>query len=144
MSQLAGLPEKLLMERILHGNSSWAQRSRFELGLIALAGFLIFLGSGFLIFAMHLWFEKTYPPELAAAFTGSAILALALMVLLVSMRIFQWRKNRLRELKHEVHEALQTTFDFLDEELAEPVQNNPVTAVVLASLAGYVAGEKYL
>lgn len=144
MAQVTELPKKLLLERIMHGQSSWAQRSRLELGLIALGSVLVLMGSGFLFFAMHLWFQKNYPPELAAALTGAVILVLALLILLVSLRIFQWRRNRVMELKQEVHEALQTTFDFLEEELSEPVQNNPVTAVVLASLAGYVAGGKYL
>jgi Na+/melibiose symporter-like transporter len=144
MTDLAALPEKLLMERILHGNSAWAERSRLELSLIAASGFLLLLGAGFLIFAMHLWFQKTYPPETAAAFTGVALLAVALVTLLVSLRIVRWRRDRLKELKQEVHDTLQSTFQFLEDELEEPVQNNPITAVVLASLAGYVAGEKYL
>ncbi len=144
MNAVISLVEQLLVERLLSNEPPLSGKSKAGLSLMALSGFLVILGFGFLVCAAYLWLAAHYPPEIAAATTGAIILFAGLGCAAASYLILQYKKHRLRKLKSEITETLRVVFDITEEELTEPVRENPKASVVAASLAGFAVGEKFL
>lgn len=144
MRDLATSLEQILIDRVLSNKASFTGRSKAGFGLLAFSGLLLCLGLGFLLGAAYLWFDKNYTPEVAAAMTGILSMLLALLGAAGAYFFAYFRRRRIQTLKSEIAETVQTALEYADEELGEPVRENPKTAVMIASLAGFVAGERFL
>jgi len=144
MSSLLATAEGLLIDRILCNDAPFTGKSKTGLGLFALAGVLLTIALGFFIYAAYLWLVSNYPPEIAAAAAGGLTLGVAALCALGAYGFLQYKRSRLKKLKNEIADTMQNALEFADEELAQPVKDNPKTAVLIASLAGFIAGEKFI
>lgn len=141
---IARIIEHVILDRILTGNVSFANQNKLGQGLMAVSGFFVFLSLCFGIYAGHLWLQDNYSPDKAAALTALLCFTTGLVLLLGSLATVHYKAKRLKSLTAEIRTAIHDVIDFLDEELTDPVQENPKTAAVIASMAGYVAGNKFL
>lgn len=144
MNGVIALLEQYAIDRILSGGAPVTHKSKAGFALMALAGFLLLLGLGFLTYALNLWLYQVYTPQVATAITGGLCIFASLMVMMIAYLILQYKKIQMQKMQNETLEMLHTLIEYIDEELREPVENNPTTALVVASAAGYVAGKNYL
>ena len=144
MADFAMFAQRLIADKLIGGEELfWTQANKLGIGFAILAGLLAFLGLGFLIFAFHLWLQAHYNPETSAALMGTIVLVLAFLFAVFTFAILQARRNRLQKLHREIKDTIHATFEALDEELTDPVGENPKISVLLASLAGFAAGGKF-
>ncbi len=108
------------------------------------AGFLTVAGSGFLVTAGYDWLVTHYDLQTARLVIGALILSLGIIIAAVVYGVYDKKRRQLQNyygmLKDNIHSALEV----VGEELEEPIRENPKTAVMIASLAGYIAAEKLL
>lgn len=108
------------------------------------AGFLAVAGGGFLVAAGYDWLVTHYDLQTARLVVGAGTMSLGIIIAIAVYSIYAEKRKQLQGyysvLKNNLHSALEV----VGEELEEPIRENPKTAVMIASLAGYIAAEKLL
>lgn len=144
MHGVLALLEQYAIDRVLSGGAPVSHKSKAGFVLMALAGFLLLLGVGFLTYALNLWLFQIYTPQVATAITGGLCIFSALMIVIIAYLVLQYKKVQAKKMQHETLEMVHTLIEYIDEELREPVEKNPAAALAVASFAGYAAGKNYL
>lgn len=139
MSSLMTIAQSMILNSAAHnGNSSKGPN------LMTLAGVLLAIAMGFFVYASYVWMSGVYSPEAAAFFTGLFVVALAALCCLVTYWSALYRKLRMKQYKDEIVETINDVLDVVDAELGESIRENPKTAVFIASIAGFIAGDRFL
>ncbi|MAE51103.1 MAG: hypothetical protein CMH27_04775 [Micavibrio sp.] len=144
MQGVIALLEQYAINRIMGAGSPVSHKSKAGLGLMALAGFLLLLGLGFLTYALNLWLYEMYAPQVATAITGGLCIFASLLIVMIGYLILQFKKMQHQKSQQEAMEMAVALIDYAQEELREPVEQNPKTSLALAATAGFVAGQRYL
>jgi hypothetical protein len=118
-------------------------KTRIGHDLAILAALFSIIGVGVLVYAAHLWFQGNYSSDIAAAMTGGLIVVIALILTGVCIGIEKYKQYKIKAFQAEMHDALNSMIDSIDEVLAEPVNLSPQTALIAASFAGFMAGKKF-
>lgn len=144
MVNLMGLIGHIALDKFISAGAPVSQKSKAVLGLMALAGFFIFLGLGFLLFALNQWLATIYLPHIATAITGGVCLFLAVIAILCTYLVVELKKSRLQKVQNDMLGMINDVMDSADEELAGFIQGNPKTALAVAALAGVLLGKRFL
>lgn len=142
MAALKAIAETVLLEQVL--SHALPKKSKAGLGLQLLAGVLVIVALGFLIAALHAWLVAQYTPDVAALITAGAIFALAMVAALAAYGVAHQRRLRVAMFKHDMKNNIQNVIDTFDEELGEHVRENPVTALAVAGIAGFILADRVL
>ncbi len=139
------LVERMVIDKLLEVvPSPVVSKNRIGQDLAVLAAVFSLIGSGFLIFAAHLWFRQNYTPDIAMAYTGVLVTVLALILACACMAVEKYKQHKIKEFQSDMHNALHSVIDTIDEVLAEPVNISPHAAIIAASVAGFMAGKRFL
>lgn len=139
------MPASSLEQAIISLLMQESRPVRAQMGpALLLAGFLAVAGSGFLVAAGYDWLVAHYDLQTARMVIGALILSLGVIIATAAYSVYDKKRRQLQSyygvLKDNIHSALE----IVGEELEEPIRENPKTAVMIASLAGYIAAEKLL
>ena len=143
-----GLIEPVAVELI----NNWLSRPHAPGGtgmkglwLLGLSAFLAIAGLVYLLIAFNTWLTALHGP-LFAAF-GTAVGAFILSGIAASAYSWKSRKPVMARATEdplvETAETIIAALDALTAGLEKPVAENPRSSVAMASLAGYIAGEKF-
>ena len=138
MDNLAGIGAQIFMDRIL----STGPQSKIGLTLMVLSVFLVLIALAFFIFSIYVWLSATYRSGTAAIFTSGIALSAAVLLFLMALAVVQSRQSYMRQVREETASVLHEVFEYVDEELSEPIQENPKTAALVAAVAGFAMGER--
>lgn len=133
-----------VVDRLLKGYLPLTGRSKVVEALIGVTAALLLLGLGFMIYAAHLWVSKNHSEEMAALVTGGLLMALAAFSIGGMSFLVSYTRRRVARVKDDITRSLTQIMDIAADELAEPVRDNPKTSVLIATLAGFIAGERFL
>lgn len=120
------------------------RKSKAGLYLMIFSGFLVAVGSVFLMIAFHQWVHVQYPNESAAFITAGGIFGLAIVLAVAAWVLQHQRQIKAEMFKTRIKHDLKAAMDTFDGEMGDHVRENPITAVLLAGLAGYIAAETVL
>lgn len=109
------------------------------------AGVMIIISAGFILFAEYAYLTTMYTPQLAAAVVAASGLAVAMLSAATGMLVMDRKADR-RPAQNmasqpDIAKTLTGLIDSLSEELEDPIRENPKTAIMIASLAGFLAGD---
>lgn len=135
--------EQMIVKSLLSNQFPLTGRSKLGIGLYALSAALCLVSLGFFLYAGNVWLRMSYDPEVAAALTGAMIACLAALIAGVSYLCLNYRKRKIADIKNEVTKTVHDIMAIASEDIAEPIKENPKSSVILAVMAGYVAGKKY-
>lgn len=133
--------EQALMSGLLNNRASFMRKNKFGLAFAALSGLLLFIGLAFAILSLYGWLLSYYAQPLAALIVSGIVIGASLVSGVTGYLTL--RKKR-RSVAHETdftHIITEIT-NIIGEEWTDPIQQNPKTAMLLASLAGLVAGDR--
>lgn len=142
MQALMPLIEQVIIDRLLSQKAPLMRKNKFGIGLTVLGGAMFLLGLVFAALAGYGWLLMHYPQPTAALITAGFILGLSILTSLVGVALLQRRAPPRRQDEEEIMEAVSEIMTIVSEELAEPIQENPKTAVILSGVAGFAAGER--
>jgi hypothetical protein len=142
MSAYMKVAEQILIDRVVSKKFPITRKSKANLGLLALSGLFGLTGAGFLIYASYLWFGTIFQPEMAAAFTGLCLLGLSAISTIVTMLIVKQKRKEVEKSTKETIQHIQGFIDAANDEFGAPIQENPKTAVALATVLGVAMGNK--
>lgn len=93
------------------------------------------------MYGAYVWLDQNYPPHVTALLMGAACSFIAILAAITGWGLIEYRKRQVQRLKADILHIFETLLEVADHELAKPVNDNPKTAVALASAAGYLAGK---
>jgi len=141
---IAAAVERYVLQSLLSGDFPFNRTSRTASMLRMAAALLIAIGTGFLIYAMHLWLQANYTPDMAALISAGTVFALAALAGCISWLIVAERRSRLAAMKEDVKRNLHAVFETLDDELGQPIRDNPIASLVLACVTGYAVADRVI
>lgn len=145
MSAVTQIAEQFLIDQLVLSNKPpISGKNKVGFGLFMLSGFSFIFGLGFVGYGTHIYMAANYPPDVAALMTGGAAMAFACAIACIGYLFLRYRKYKIAQMKHDLTQTLTNVMDMFSDELAEPIKDNPKTSVLIASLAGFMVGEKLL
>ena len=88
-----------------------------------------------------MWLSVSYAAHIAALYTALGVLACSIVSMFAGLALL--KKKPKPEFGHqEISQIISDISDVVGPEMTQPIQDNPKTAVMLASLAGFVAGDR--
>lgn len=136
--------ERLITDRIMQATLAMTGRNRAGHGLVVASSLFALAGLGFLVFASHLWLTQHYAPDVAAFLTGLILIFVAALIAALAFSIFYFWQSDVRKVRKEIKKSIHEALEILDDFVADPVRQNPKTAALAASAAGFLLGEKAL
>lgn len=140
MGGALALVEQLVIDRVLSNGVPFTGKSKAGLGLIALSGFFLLVGLCFIVWGSYLWLSNNYPPDVAALIMGLVIFSLAILCALGAYTLLKFRERNFQQIKSEIAQTFRAVLETADEELTGPLRDNPKTAVLAASVTGFLTG----
>ena len=112
-------------------------------GFIILSGFVLVLAALFGALAAYNWLEQSYSEPAAFAFVGGALLFISATIFFIGVRILK-RGDRVssQRSQEEIHKMVEMLAEDIPEEIVGPIKDNPKTAMLAATVAGFLVGEK--
>ena len=111
MQGVIALLEQYAIDRIMSGGAPVSHKSKAGLALMALAGFLLLLGMGFLTYALNLWLYQIYSPQVATAITGGLCIFASLMIVLIAYLVLQYKKVQAQKMQRETLAMVNTVIE---------------------------------
>lgn len=109
------------------------------------AGVMIVMSVGFTLFAEYIYLTAIYNPATAAIGVACTGLVIAMLSAATGMLAMD-KKTDKRPVQNtgpqpDIAKTLTGLIDSLAEEMEDPIRENPKTAIMIASLAGFLAGD---
>ncbi len=138
------LVQQLVIGSMSRSHSLWRMMTRrimfLGISFVFAAATLVFV-----LYAEYSWLNESLMPAAAALITALTALAFAagFAVTAKPPRRKKVKKPHLHEThSHEVTQVMSEILELLGDEIEDPIRTNPKMAVMLASLAGFAAGER--
>lgn len=144
MHALLHIAEHMLLERFLRENTPISAYDKVGTGLLILSGLLSILGVGLLVYASHIYFMKNFAEEVALALTGAVTVGMAIFFALAVLLHKVYKMKKLQRVKDTIMDSIWEAIDDLEQEISEPVKEHPKSAMSIAAVAGYAAGEYFI
>lgn len=142
MHLLSPMVSQFILEKFLANHYGQQKRSKYGLGLKALSVLFTLAGLVFLIIALDQWMISMYGAAAGNAMTGGAMLVLTVLIV-IGLAL---SKERVHVQDHRAEERLTETIIALIEDLGRevegPILDNPKMAMLIAAVAGLMAGRK--
>ena len=116
------------------------RKNKFGLGLMALSALLFCAGVIFAMMSGYGWLLTQFTQPLAALISAGFILGLALLSSLTGFLLIKKQPAPAMQ-QDEMLQIIDAVTELLGEELTDPIKENPKTAILLASVAGFAAAD---
>ena len=150
MSKLLAIAQAVAFEKLVAGGVSMvaSRKSTAGYGLYVVSGFLGFVALGVLIAAFYALDLAGHAPEIAALMTAGVVsglaLAAAITAYVVNHKRQIQRQIRQESMKDDILTHVKAVIATVDDEFGDQIRENPTMAVLLASVAGFIAADKLL
>ncbi len=142
MSRLLPIAEQLIMVGALGSQMQQRKVDRTSQIIFGMAAVLGVLAVIFLIFALSYWLRAQYSPDVAALATAGVVLSLALLVTAIGYAYSTIRRTKINSVTDELKDKVMKAVEAVTEEMEDPIRQYPKSSVALATLAGYMVGNK--
>lgn len=147
MMAIAPLLKQLMVEGIMNVPVPRLPRISFiGLAFIWLGAVLSIMAIAMLFFAEYAYLATIYSVPMAALGVACTIMAAGLICISTGMMAMNNRRTRAKRMDlasppPDIAKTMTALIDSIAEELEDPIRDNPKTAVMMASLAGFLAGD---
>ena len=142
MASYMPLIEKMIISSMTGSHSS-PRLVTPERILTALSLVLISTGLVFGLYAEYIWLKTFLLPHVAALIVSGSAFVLALVFIAIGKDMYKANEKKMTAgHSGDVTKVIRQIMESLGAELEQPVRENPKTAMMLASLAGFAAAEK--
>ena len=144
MNPLLQILQQTLVDKLESKKSELMQRGAIGVSVITLTVALSFIALFFLALAFYSWMVLYIAPPLAALATAGSILLICLIIVMIMYFTLKSKPDAPPQADaDQVAEMMSTIASMAGKELGKTAESNPKTTLLLAGIAGLVAG-KYL
>ena len=141
MHALMPILEQVVVNRLISNKAPFTNKNKIGLAFAIISGLLFFTAAAFIIIAGYAWLLSVYTMPEAALITAIVILILAFLTVLASYLAFKKRPSLRAEKNDDMTQITSLLYEAINEEWAAPIQEKPKTALLLASIGGFIAGD---
>jgi uncharacterized membrane protein len=142
VNPLIQIIQQALVDSLAPKKSALLQRGAIGASVIAVTVALLFIALLFLALAFYSWMVMYVIPPLAALTTAGAIMLICVTIMIALYLSFKSKPNN-ADQADETAQAISALATVAGEELGKTAEANPKTTLLVAGIAGLVAG-KYL
>lgn len=143
MAVIQPMIAQMVLNAVLSRPSKAPGMRKAEICLLAVTGIFSIIGAVFFFMALHSYALLHFVPWVAATITGATALIVGLICAVVAGGMEEARQREGKRIDAEdPAKALIAALDHATQGLEKPIHDNPRTSMLLASLAGYVTGNK--
>jgi len=113
-------------------------------GFAALSALLFLIGLGFLIVAVYGLLVDQFDIRMGTLYMAIIILTASLAAAFTAHVFHQHLRLKIKNDHEDLAENIRTIIDIVARELEEPIKENPITAALVAAIAGYATAKKIL
>lgn len=135
------LVEQVIINGLVSRKAPFMSKNKFGLALIAMSGLLFLTATIFLIIAGYSWLLIHYTAPAAALICAAAVYIAGATVALTGYLSLKKRPAPRPANENEINQIVTLIAEAVDEEWAKPIQENPKTALLLATVGGFMAGD---
>lgn len=144
MNPLLQILQQTLIDNLAPKKSDFLQRGAIGVFVVALTVALSFIALLFLAVAFYSWMTLSVTPPLAALATAGGALVICLIAMTITYLALRSKPDAPSQADtDQVAEIMSTVASMAGEELGKTAESNPKTTLLLAGIAGLVAG-RYL
>lgn len=139
------LVEPVIMQLLMNGLNRPSKPllpTKEGVALGVLAAFLGGTGLVYMLIAFHAVMIDTYSPAVSALATGALAFLLAGFSAAAGCHLHTYRKAKARMTHENNKDTLLAAIEAATAGLEEPIASHPRTSVALATLAGFMAGDR--
>lgn len=144
MNAALAIAEQMLIDRLMSNKAPLTGESKIKFTLLAFAGSMALGTIGFLLYAMYLWLNANYDPTVVMFSMAGVTSLLSLLAINLFFALSAYKKRKIKEKRDEIIKIAEDTLTIANHKLSEPIKESPLTATLIASLAGFIAGEKLI
>jgi hypothetical protein len=144
MNSVLTIAEQMLTDRIIKNKLSVTGGSKLKATLVTFSSLMAFLGIGFFVYGGYIWLSNNYDIITVMFAMGSVFFALSITSGIIIYNIALCKRKKLQAEKENFIATAKEAFEIFQQELEAPVNDNPKTAMLIASISGYLAGERFL
>jgi len=144
MYKLLPLIEKMLTRHAVGSAYPISLSYKIKRSFIIFSGVMLLATVGFGLYALYLWLNLNATPVETMAYMALATFTVALVSAFLAFLILYIKVSKARKMKKKFETILQEGIYLAEQELGEPILQNPKSAVALASTAGFMVGERFL
>lgn len=111
--------------------------------LCALSVAFLVAGLVFLVYGAHTWLSTHYSEDITAVITGIISLGLSAVIASVLFAVIHYHQTRIRKLRRGITGKIKSSLSTLENELSDPIRENPKTALIIASFLGFLAEDQF-
>lgn len=141
---LLSVLESSLLQKMIDSHVPLVGRSVIEKIALLLCGIMLVLGLGFMVFAFYLYVQTVQSPVMAAVLAGAFSLMIAAVIAGVQLSIIYLKIRKIKMIKAELLSVLRVGGESVQKDVEGHIQDHPLSSVVLAALAGYMVGDRFI
>ncbi len=140
-SNLTSLIRQMVVGQVMRSGvmRSFAPEGLF---LVWFAAVWAVLGSGFLLYAGFVTLQLHYSHDVAAYLVAAVAFGFSMIATLTGLQIMKRKARHRQEHDSDLARTVGDLCDVIGDELESPIRENPKTALMVASLAGFFAGNR--
>ena len=144
MSALPSIVQTLLMQQMMgSGHSKTGELKTLRLGIYLISALLLSASLILITYGSYLAFANNFDLPIAFILTGVVAFLFALITLSTVYIGYKLSMAKFKKVKSDMIQTAQETLNVIGEELKDPIVENPKAAVLVATLAGYLLGERF-
>lgn len=137
------LIERVVIDKLLRDPTPLSGFDKMGQFLCALSALFLVTGLIFLVYGAHSWLSIHYSGEIAASITGIISLLLSVIIAGIFFAGLHYRQARIRKFQKNIADKIKSSLSTLEDELGDPIRENPKTALIIASFLGFLVEDQF-
>lgn len=96
------------------------------------------VGFIFLFYGAYTWLSLQYSRDIAAIIIGIMSICLSIVTAVILFAAVYYRTIRIRKFQERMADKIKSSLSALENELGDPIRENPKTALIIASFIGFL------
>ena len=144
MNSVLTIAEQVFTERIANNKFSMTGESKIKTALITFSSLMAFLAIGFFVYGAYIWLSNNYDIITVMFTMGGIFSLLSIAGGILVYNIALYKRKKLQAEKESFINTAKDAFEIFRHDLEAPVNDNPKAALLIASISGYLTGERFL
>lgn len=144
MNSVLNIIEEKLNHSVANNKLSVAGENEIRIALVIFSSLMAFFGAGVFVYGSYIWLDNSYDIITVIFVMGGIFCLLSIIGGIALYNIELYKRKKIQKEKEYFINMVKDVFEIFQQELEAPVNDNPKTAILIATISGYLAGERFL
>jgi hypothetical protein len=136
------LIEKIVVDKLFSTPVPLSEIKKAGQGLWTLSIAFLVVGFIFLFYGAHSWLSVYYNEYIAAITIGIVSICLSLSIAGILFAVIYYHTMHIRKSQEKITDQIKFLLSALENELGDPIRENPKMALIIASLVGFLVEDQ--